>query len=292
MRLAVARRRPRTEKTIPAAPKLSDGQIRRFRKQVYDYYRHHGRDLPWRKATDPYRILISEVMLQQTQVARVIERYERFIRTFPDIRSLAGASLREVLAIWQGLGYNRRALALKKLAEIVVARHDGQFPADVETLKVLSGIGDATASAICTFAFNEPTVFIETNVRTVFIHHFFRGRTDVTDAEIRPLVAQTLDTGNPRIWYYALMDYGAALKRERGNPSRQSAHYQRQGPFEGSNRQVRGAILRALVRKSRITEEALISELPFPPEAVRENLTQLAREGFIVREEGEGLSIA
>jgi A/G-specific adenine glycosylase len=269
---------------------LSAQQIREFRERVYDYYRSHGRDLPWRNTDDPYRILISEIMLQQTQVARVIGKYERFIRAFPDIESVAGAPLRNILTLWQGLGYNRRALALKKAAQIVVAHYGGRIPSSIESLKALPGIGGVTAHAICVFAFNEPMVFIETNVRTVFIHHFFGNSTDVEDGEILPLVAQTLDPGNPRIWYYALMDYGVALKKRHGNPSRRSARYRRQSPFKGSNRQIRGMILQALLRTAGLSEDMIVERLPFGAEAVKRGLKQLEREGLIL-EKGGHISI-
>ena len=258
-------------------------QIRAFQQRVYRHYRQYGRDLPWRKTSDPYRILISEIMLQQTQVSRVIEKYELFIRTFPNIESLAQAPLREILSVWQGLGYNRRALVLKRLADMVVSRSDSKIPADAESLTKLPGIGEATASAICAFAFNQPVVFAETNIRSVFIHHFFPEETNIRDVEVLPIVSQTLDSRNPRKWYWALMDYGAALKKNMVNQGRSSAHYQKQSPFEGSNRQIRGRILQTLVKNSRISENELIEKLPFEGEAVRRNLRQLVREGFLTK---------
>jgi A/G-specific adenine glycosylase len=270
---------------------LTAQEIDRFRKRVYDYYLKYGRDLPWRKTGDPYKILISEVMLQQTQVPRVIEKYSEFLNVFPDIRALASAPLSEVLGVWQGLGYNRRALSLQKLAEVVVDQYDGMIPSTVEELMELPGVGPATAHAVCTFAHNQPAVFIETNIRTVFIHHFFKERDDVRDSEIRELVAQTLVRENPREWYYALMDYGVALKREHANPGRRSAHYQRQGPFKGSNRQIRGMILRALIERTRLTESQLMQQLDIAKESVKRNLHQLTRDGLVVKQ-GEYYSIA
>ena len=270
---------------------LSAQQIREFRERVYDYYRSHGRDLPWRNTDDPYRILVSEIMLQQTQVARVIGKYEGFIRTFPDIESVACAPLRDILTLWQGLGYNRRALALKRAAQIVVAHYGGRIPSSIESLKALPGIGGVTAHAIRVFAFSQPTVFVETNIRTVFIHHFFRNSADVEDGEILPLVAQTLDPENPRIWYYALMDYGVALKKRHGNPSRRSARYRRQAQFEGSNRQIRGMILQALLKTAGLSEDMLVKRVPFGAEAVKRGLKQLEREGLIL-EQGGHISIA
>jgi len=264
---------------------LTGEQLRSLRKSVYDSYKAQGRDLPWRKTSTAYKILVSEIMLQQTQVSRVIEKYEEFLSSFPDVESLAKAPLREVLAIWQGLGYNRRALALKKTAEEVVARYHGMIPSDIASLKLLPGIGEATASAICVFAFNQPVVFIETNIRTVFIHHFFRMKHEVRDSEILPLVEQTLDRENPWIWYHALMDYGAALKKIHRNPSRTSTRYRRQGRFEGSNRQIRGMILRALLQKESISERDLVKDTHFTAKVVRLNLERLEKEGLIVKTE-------
>ena len=263
--------------------KLSLQQIRRFQKLIYDHYRRNGRALPWRKHRNPYRILLSELMLQQTQVARVIEKYRQFLHRFPDIESVVRAPLRAILEQWQGLGYNRRALALKNLVVICVDRHEGRIPSTIEALKALPGVGAATAGAVCAFAFNKPAVFVETNIRTVFIHHFFQDREGVTDSEILPLVEQTLDAKQPRQWYYALMDYGVALKERHVNPSRRSAHYTKQSPFEGSLRQVRGMILRALVKQPGISEPALVKEINRDAEMVRHCLRQLRTEGFIVK---------
>jgi A/G-specific adenine glycosylase len=182
--------------TMKGVPKLSHREIRRFQRQVYDHYHRNGRKLPWRNTRDPYKILLSELMLQQTQVKRVIEKYGQFLLRFPAIESVARAPLRAVLEQWQGLGYNRRALAFKNLAVICVDHHEGKVPRAIEALKALPGVGDATAGAVCAFAFNRPAVFVETNIRSVFIHHFFPEGGDVKDSQILPLVAQTLD----RLW--------------------------------------------------------------------------------------------
>ena len=146
--------------------------LREFRKMVLTYYADHGRDLAWRTTTDPYRILVSEIMLQQTQVERVTVKYPAFIAAFPDFPSLAGAPLSDVLAVWQGMGYNRRAISLQKCARRVVEEYDTSLPQDPEVLETFPGIGRATAASICAFAFNMPVIFIETNIRRVFIHFF------------------------------------------------------------------------------------------------------------------------
>jgi len=252
-----------------------------FRLKITNFYHSHRRDLPWRDTTDPYRILVSEIMLQQTQVDRVKEKYTRFTARFPDVGSLAQATIEEVLSEWQGLGYNRRALALEKAAVEIVERFGGVLPDDEKSLRSLPGIGPYTAAAILAFAFNRPVVMIETNIRRVFIHCFFKDRTGVADSEILPLIEETLDRENPREWYNALMDYGWHLGSAIGNPNRRSRHYQRQAPFEGSNRQIRGKILKRLVEGGDTAIEDLCRNLNLPVSAVGPVLSQLEHEGFI-----------
>ena len=252
-----------------------------FRHIIYRYFKEHGRDLPWRNFRTPYHVLVSEVMLQQTQVSRVIEKYQQFVDVFPDAASLAAAPLRDVLSVWQGLGYNRRARALKKSAELVISRHGGVVPCSVEDLAALPGIGPATASSIAAFAFNAAVVFVETNIRSVILFFFFEDREDVRDSEIRPLVKRTLDGENPGSWYNALMDYGSMLKSCGTNPGRRSAHHTHQSPFRGSNRQIRGMILKTLVAESGLNIPDLVDRLGKDPEAVRRNLSALGEEGFI-----------
>jgi A/G-specific adenine glycosylase len=260
---------------------MTPHRLRHFKKEVRKYYRNHGRDFPWRNSVDPYHILVSEIMLQQTQTGRVLDKYERFLSEFPDFYSLARAPLQSVLSIWQGLGYNRRAIALSNIARQVISEFDGVLPSSEAVLVELPGIGKATASAIAAFAFNEPSVFIETNIRRVFIHFFFRDRETVADAEILPLIVKTLDRSNPRQWYYALMDYGAMLKKGLRNPNRKSVHYRRQTRFEGSHRQVRGMVLKEIISEHRVTVSSLAKELDQSPEKIREVLSELQREGFI-----------
>ena len=270
---------------------LSARQASAFRKTVYDYYKRHGRNLPWRKTTDPYRILVSEVMLQQTQVPRVLLKYGEFLDRFPDVAALAAAPLSHVLSAWQGLGYNRRALMLKQAAERIVAHHGGIIPRNVEALVSLPGIGPATARAVMAFAFNEPVILIETNIRAVFIHHFFTGEEPIPDSALIPLVEKTLDRNNPGKWYNALMDYGTFLKQVHANPARRSAHHQRQSPFEGSVRQIRGAVIRLILEKVTISPTDVIQELPFDENTARRTIDQLEREGIIATRDGF-LSIA
>lgn len=257
--------------------------IKKFRRAVMEYYAKNGRDLPWRRTRDPYRILVSEIMLQQTQVDRVIDKYHSFLGAFPTVASLAAAPPRDVLAAWQGLGYNRRAVMLRRAAEAIVASHGGKVPRSVEALDALPGIGHATACAICAYAFNAPVVYIETNIRSVFLHEFFGDKKGVRDDEILPLVEAALDGRNPRDWYNALMDYGVRLKAEHGNPSRRSASHSRQSRFEGSDRQIRGAIVRELVRAGRLTGPSLADKIAMGGDKKRiERIAgDLVKEGLI-----------
>lgn len=229
------------------APKLTRGEISAFRAQIWAFYGHFGRKLPWRGTRNPYKILVSELMLQQTQVSRVLEKYPEFLRKFPTIATLASAPLSDVLRVWQGMGYNRRARYLHDSAQMIVRDFSGKIPQNARELCTLAGVGNYTANAILAFAFNIPTVFVETNIRRIFIHHFFPKKMGVSDKEILLFVEATLDASNPREWYYALMDYGAHLpKIIHHNPNIKSKHYAKQSTFKGSLRELRGKIIRAL----------------------------------------------
>jgi A/G-specific adenine glycosylase len=277
----------KTNKTS-AASRISPEAIYAFRKEIYDYYKKAGRDLPWRKTFDPYHILVSEIMLQQTQVDRVIGKYHEFIGAFPDFKALNRASLTDVYKVWQGLGYNRRALSLKKIAGIILEKHDGKLPSSEEELMALPGIGKATASSIAAFGFNKPVLFVETNIRTVFIHHFFKNKTAIDDGEILPLLKQTLDKKAPGKWYSALMDYGAMLKKKYPNPSRKSAHYSRQSPFKGSRREIRGAILKILLVKYSLNKNRIVRKLAGKDEKiVHEVLREMCTEGLLRKNNGK-----
>jgi A/G-specific adenine glycosylase len=227
-----------------------DQKLSNFIQTIKTYYAAHKRIFAWRDVENPYYVFISEVMLQQTQTQRVITKFEQFITAFPTFDALATAPLSAVLQVWQGLGYNRRAKFLQQAAQEIVHTYHGIVPRDHTLLNALPGIGKATASSILAFAYNEPTVFIETNIRAVYIHFFFKDVVDVHDRDLEPLIRSTLDYENPRQWYYALMDYGVMLKKEHRNPSRQSKHHSVQSRFEGSDRQVRGSIIRVLAAVS------------------------------------------
>lgn len=220
-----------------------------FKKNIWTYYQKHKRNLIWRRTRDPYKILVSEVMLQQTQSYRVEPKYKAFITKFPTVMSLAQASIADVLQEWQGLGYNRRALYLKRCAEKISKDFKGKFPKNAEQLLSLPGVGKATAGDVLAFAWNIPTVFIETNIRSVFIHFFFKDIEKVSDKEILQLVEQTLDKKNPREWYWALFDYGSMLKKKI-NLNNKSTHYIKQTKFIGSFRQKRSLVLRFILKKA------------------------------------------
>jgi A/G-specific adenine glycosylase len=268
-----------------------------FKRAVWAYYKTSRRSFPWRETVTPYGVVVSEVMLQQTQAPRVIRKYESFMERFPNFQTLAEAPLSSVLKEWQGLGYNRRGLAMKKLAQTVMEKHGGELPRNPDDLLALPNIGKNTVGSVSAFAFNIPLPFIETNVRSVFIHCFFKGKKNVHDKDILPLVEKTLDRENPREWYWALMDYGVMLKKEHGNPSRKSKHHVKQKPFKGSNREVRSRMLKLILGKSGITEKELVSELmrdktlKTKPETVKKNLADFVKEGF-AKKKGKGYAIA
>ncbi|MGP1459059.1 MAG: A/G-specific adenine glycosylase [Treponema sp.] len=261
--------------------------IAEFQNEIWSFYRGNGRRFPWRETNDPYAVLVSEFMLQQTQTERVAGKYAEWLDAFPSVQELAAAPFAKVLEQWVGLGYNRRARFLHEAAKTIVREHSGLVPSDPLVLETLSGIGAYTAAAVAAFAYNKPTVFIETNIRAVFIHCFFADRTGVSDKEIFPLVEAALDKRNPRLWYYALMDYGAALKKRISNPNRQSRHYAKQSKFEGSVRQARGALLRALTAKNAQTYGELASSDGFDSNLFDKALTALIREGFVAERDGK-----
>lgn len=227
-------------------------KVDEFQEIIWEKGRELFREMPWRTNTDPYYVLVSELMLQQTQVERVIPKFQEFIASYPTIKDLARAPLGEVLTHWSGLGYNRRAKFLHEAAKQLVAQYDGKLPADDAALRSLPGIGPNTAGAIRAYGFNQPSVFVETNVRTVYFHHFFADAAEpVSDKEVHDLVALTVDQEHPREWYWALMDYGSFLKKHGAGRIALSKHYKKQTPLKGSLREVRGLILKALAVKDR-----------------------------------------
>ncbi|MDR0438666.1 MAG: A/G-specific adenine glycosylase [Methanocalculaceae archaeon] len=257
-----------------------------FQTEVMEFYKTNGRhDLEWRLWFDPYRIVVSEVMLQQTQVPRVAMTFPTFIEKFPDFAALSVAPQAKLLSAWQGLGYNRRVLNLKKFAVKIIEEFDGVLPNDPRVLATFPGIGPATSCSIAAFVFNRPVVFIETNIRRVFIHHFFSDTTVVDDRDIIPLVDACFLPNRSREWYWALMDLGAALKTFVPNPNRRSRHYVKQSMFEGSDRQIRGVLLRLMLSGITADSTLLSNIVGFEPDRVTGILAEMCREGFFVQEE-------
>lgn len=294
-------------------------ELRAFVEFVAKKGRELYRDLPWRRTYDPYAIWISEVMLQQTQVSRVDGRWQRWLERFPTVDALAAAAPSDVLEEWQGLGYNRRALSVHRAAQ-AISEAGGVFPQDPKELVKLPGIGPATAAGICAFAFNLHGVYLETNVRTVFLHELYPQAEGVPDSELVPLVeltcpasvtdaadavaagadaavntaAETDETElTPRSWYYALLDYGAYLKKTIPNPSRRSKSHVKQSRFEGSHRQKRAELLRVLLAHKdeggaefeTLHQELCQIEVNAGRETLDEQVTlglleELAKEGF------------
>ncbi len=265
------------KKKIDAAIKM------KFLSCIYDFYDSNYRHLPWRTADNPYYVLVSEIMLQQTQVARVIEKYSQFIKKFPTIESLATASFHDVLTVWQGLGYNRRAKYIWECAKVIVSQFNGKIPDNEIKLQKLPGIGKATAASIAIFAFNKPALYIETNVRSVCIYSFFDAEQQVSDKMIEPILKATIDTDNPKRFYNALMDCGTYIKQHY-NYSRYSAHYKVQSPYHTSLRKIRGDIVRYLVHYGASHKNVLIQRLHYSPHKIEQALEALCKENMISEE--------
>ena len=244
-----------------------------FRELIWQRGRELYREMPWRRDTRPYFVLVSELMLQQTQVARVVPKFEAFIARFPSEHELARASLADVLALWQGLGYNRRAKFLHQAARQIVEL--GVFPDTYEGLVALPGVGKNTAGALLAYAYNQPALFIETNVRTVYLHHLFAGQVGVSDAEILTRLASTIDHEHPREWYWALMDYGAWLKSQGVRNNAASKSYKKQSPLKGSVREIRGQIIKVLSERGELIEAELQALVTYDERYL------LARDGLV-----------
>lgn len=295
--------------------------IKTFQKKILDWYAENKRDLPWRKNRDPYSILVSEIMLQQTQVNRVIPKYEAWFRKFPTINNLAKAKVSDVLALWSGLGYNRRVLNLKKTAEIIVEKYKGKFPQDEKELLELSGIGIYTARALLCFAFDQQIAVVDTNIRKVILTQFSISRhceevrrvtskkevllegsnpigiqlydgdcrahssLAMTEKEVQDIADHLLPKGKAYEWNQALMDYSSTVLREHKIP------IPKQSKFIGSHRYYRGRVIKALIQYQKIPI-AKMGKLIKKDYTEAENVWlkklvgTLADEGFIVIHEG------
>lgn len=269
--------------------KLTPQQITSFQETVWEYFRTHQRPMPWRENPSAYNVLVSELMLQQTQVSRVVPKFEEFLARFPDIQTLASAPLASVLIAWSGLGYNRRAKFLHEAARKIVDEYKGSIPDKHDKLVTLTGIGSNTAGAILAYAHDEPVVFIETNIRTVLFHHFFTDDgTKVSDKELRGIAEQVLDRDNPREWHWALMDYGTYLKKTAGGRLGQSKHHKKQPLLRSSLREMRGRILKTLV--AGVLEEKTLRSIVQADERYDSALKSLQKEGLLVRK-GDEISL-
>ncbi len=266
--------------------------LRAFRAAVWGYWKKNGRhDLAWRKTKDPYKIFVSEVMLQQTQVPRVKEKYTEFLEEFPTVEILARTTLANALRVWSGMGYNRRAKYLRDAAKVIVEKYGGKVPKDFAALRALPGIGPYTASAVRVFAFNQPDILIETNIRATYIHHYFaravnstigRFTEQIHDKELIPIAERAAKRQDPRSWNWALMDYGTHIKKLHKNPARRSAHYVRQSKFEGSLREIRGAILKTFAQNQEIND----IRCRYKNEQFEKALEGLVRNGLIENKKG------
>jgi A/G-specific adenine glycosylase len=183
-------------------------RVRMIQDRLLAWFQSNARDLPWRRTRDPYAILVSEVMLQQTQVDRVLPYYERFLRTFPDVESLASAATADVIRLWSGLGYNRRAVNLQRAARAVVELFGGQFPAEPARLRELPGVGAYTAGAIAAFSFERDVAFLDTNMRRVVSRLLFGDRT-VSERELASIAERLVPPGRSWEWNQALIEFGA-----------------------------------------------------------------------------------
>ena len=275
----------------------SSGRSPSLRRALLAWYEPRRRAFPWRRTRDPYRILVSEVMLQQTQAARVVPSYRAFTRRFPNVRELASASRRDVLIAWDGLGYNRRAIALAEAARGIVREHDGRVPADAEALQRLRGVGPYTAAAVGSIAFGSPVAAVDTNVRRV-VGRVLAGVDghELGAAETRRLAETWLDRHDPGAWNQALMDLGREVCRPQprcdGCPLREGCRFlalgrmpsepaRRPGPFEGSSRQLRGSVVRALRARPSSSLDELTRRTGAAPGRVLAAVEGLAADGLV-----------
>ena len=262
--------------------------ISRFQNTILEWYQKNKRDMPWRNTRAPYKILVSEIMLHQTQVSRVLPKYKEFCTAFPTITTLANASDKKLLTVWKGLGYWRRAKYLKETAKRILQHHGGKFPKDAKILETLPGVGPYTARALACFAWNAPEPFIDTNIRRVYLHFFFPRTTSVSDKEILEVAKKAVWKKNPREWHYALFDYGAMELRDT-SINKRSKTYAKQSPFTGSFRSFRTRALRLVLEepKQKISEETIKKileellrkeEVDYAPEAI---LSSLLKDGLL-----------
>lgn len=262
-----------------------------FQKAILAFYSKNRRNFPWRETQDAYEIMVSELMLQQTQTQRVIPKYLTWLQLFPTVSALSEATLEQVLTAWNGLGYNRRAKFLWHAAQEVQRKNNGIVPNTADELRQLPGIGEYTANAILAFAFNQPTIVLETNIRTAILHHFFKDSVEkVSDKQIKDMLGQVIDKKNPRDWYYALMDYGSWLKSEGVDYFHKQKSYTKQKPFKGSERFVRGYLIRETLKLKTLNIKAV--KIPgYEQKQIVKVASDLIKEGLLQEQKPGTVSV-
>ena len=277
--------------SAPGVPRLHPATVGALRRRVFGWYAEHRRDLPWRRSTDPYAVLVSEIMLQQTQVSRVVPRFERWMAGYPTLEALADTPLRDVLAEWSGLGYNNRAERLRRAAQAVAAAAaDGAaaaLPTSVEGLHALPGVGPYTARAVLIFARNADLAAVDANVRRVLTHEL-RLPHDLTTPALQVVAERVLPRGRAREWHNALMDYGAEVLTARATGIRAP---RRQTPFEGSRRWYRAHALRLLLERRSLDLLSLAAALGLSS-AETTGLVALLERDRLVRRGGDRITVA
>lgn len=247
-----------------------------FQSYIFSWWETHRRDLPWRHTHDPYKILLSEVMLQQTNVSRVIPTYKKFLKNFPNITALQKAATSDVLRLWKGMGYNRRALYLHKAAKIIVDQYHNQFPTSQQLLSKLPGVGTYTARAILVFAFGKNIAAVDTNIRQIITHFFFHDKQQ-KDKVIQNVADQLLPPGKSWEWHQALMDYGAIEM-----PKLKIKKIKKSGgiPFKKTNRYYRGRII-DILRDGPVAERVLLKDFSAT------TINGLMKDGLVSRSKGK-----
>jgi len=254
-----------------------------FQRRILSWYKKNKRDLPWRKTTNPYRILVSEIMLQQTQVDRVIPYYLKFIKKFPDLETLAKADKKLVLQHWSGLGYNNRVLRLQQLTQILI-KNKKSIPQTAEELLQLPGIGAYTANAVLAFAFNKEVPVLDTNIRRVLMHELTLPE-HIDIKKLKKIAQSYILKGKSRLWHNALMDYGALVLTAKKTGI---APLSKQSAFKGSDREVRGFIIKTLLKEKRISINKIKKSFPeknilsIAKKMEKENLIEIKKQNITI----------
>ena len=278
-------------------PSNKPSRRRLGREALREWYAPRRGAYPWRETRDPYAIWVSEVMLQQTQASRVAPAFRSFLRRFPTVRALAAAPRRDVVKGWSGLGYNRRAVRLSEAARAIVRDHGGRIPRDRTELLALPGVGPYTAAAVASMGFGEPVAVVDTNVRRVVarVHLGIDGH-EASVRDVGALADAWLDRVDPATWNQAVMDLGREVCRPKPHcqvcPLARVCRFRRsgavadrgprrQGAFEGSSRQVRGAVVNALRSNPSLTSARLAAEVGFAPDRVERAVETLVFDGLL-----------